>query len=1183
MSAQSDRVLALLGLPASAGPLLASFHCALLEAPLPCQGTLHCLPHHLGFLSALLPLQPVKLVVPLRDVRQVRREKALGLPTGLSVHTDDRILRFAALLRRERAARLIEQRVEAEARNQGEDDDDADDLSAGHERRRTADTAGARAGEGAEDDKDDREGEEEELNARGNAGEGHGAGKRERAPRTTREVAARKQRARRDEGTQAAAAAAAASAAPLSRDARGRAAQAAHARLSPTDRSRPDAQRASSERRARTKGREEEEGEEEEAEEEVDGEDGAVSNGDDADDGRRVERSTSASSEKRSPGFRPPPPHTLYEAHTYTAADPLVTAIAERFSSLTSPLDTRNRRYLHDGPVQRQGRFSVVRRHMFLFSDQLILAKAKDTAGRALQMKRQMALDGLRLDVRPLHLQRKECMDTRLPLPFRVLFTVKGRQAAVVLSAEDATQRRVWVRRIQLAASRVLWAHAHEEHRALEWGWYMRLVQGSVHLAVLDNAEAELRQSLQSEPSLVDERDQEGLTPLMVAAHVNRANVLALLLTHPCHVELRDSDGRTALHIAAKLGYAESVAALLQDDRVHPRIFHPRGGLLSTTSALWMAALAHRGEYETVLKALVAHCRSHRWPSSAPCALLDGRDSDGSTLMELCTALSLTDVLPILVSLGATLDLASPTKHRTPLCLAARQTDMDSLITLIQLGAQPNWRDPVSGAGVVHFAASLEVASFLVAHGARMAMKTREGQRITDVYAEDSQLQTLQQAEALYLSRRPVETSEPRKPRPRTLAANGGHALDSCAVCSDGVGGLGGVMKKIGWCARCGLIMCSACLRQSLIFAARDGGGGGEEEEEVAPACSGCFNLEMYRAETADKKARRVERQRKQTEDARRSLFTESGINLAYLTDALTAVHISQKALPDGRTLAGHQMLGRMQLQEDVQAAAAAPAPPALRRASTSSTAPSPPPGSLQRGKSIGPGSGAPLAGREERTVNYASGGALTPTAARRASQLALNNLPVLEADASPSRGRKPATLNSSASMDGVSDRHSKRQRPAMAAAPATAAADADDWADVHVRDDDEDGEGEQYGTLGVADARRSPHSAKPRAGRKAVVAASRKAGSRAARVSEEKEVAEHEDRHGAREADEDDEAGIQRRAVGVGRKVSKPVLPLHASDSDERISTPRRLMKPAANRAVVKRAAQREDRVDST
>ena len=763
--------------------------------------------------------------------------------------------------------------------------------------------------------------------------------------------------------------------------------------------------------------------------------------GEDDEDNYRASSTPSPSGEQderiddeTSPNYIPPQPSSLYMPRAYTLADPQVTAIAARFSSLSAPLDTKNRRYIADGPVQRQGRYSVVNRHMFLFSDKLILAKAK--GGGGLQMKQQCDLDTVTLDVRPVDKQRTECRETKLPSPFRVCFIDKnGRAGWWVLSVSEGgiERRRQWVKQIQLAVSRVLWVRWKEEGRQFEWGWYMKLVEGSIHLAVRNNRQDEVKDMLTREPLLVNERGQQGLSPLMVAAHVNHHQIASLLLSHDALPTCRDWDGRTAVHIAAKLGYADTLTVLLEDERVECRLYHPGKGRFSINSALWMAALSHRSEYDKCMRMIVQHCKEHKWPGASASSLLNQRDVEEHTLLETCVSLSLTDVIPIVLSLGAALDLPHPTLLITPLGLAAQRTDLDSLTTLIQLGAQPNWRDTKFGNSVLHHASSLQVASFLVAHGARVSMRNKEGTRITDIYAQNREVQTLMAAEQLYQQRKPVETKRSIKGRPRSVSANGGHALESCYLCGDGVGGLGGVMKKVGWCARCGYVMCNACLSQELIFL-------DDEGETVMRVCSGCYNVEMYAEETADRRKRRLERERKEAEEAKQSIF-----NLDYITSALTAVHISQHALP-GNVLSTYH--GKVQIAElpatmsGSSGSISAPAVPvdplaapvASRRSpqqSSGATSGSPGVRKQLSVSLVGPGANAALAS-VDRVVNYAAGGSITPrgaggvgSGARKDGRLAVGSeSPVDETGSGNKRGG--GGLKVSASMDGVSDRMKK-------------------------------------------------------------------------------------------------------------------------------------------------------------
>ena len=1020
------RLRAVFSLPARSR-LLDSFRCALLDDSLPYQGRLHVFSHHVAFHSSLIPLQTQRLLIPLSAVEAVSESRLLLLDTGLTLRTRERSYAFASFINRDKCIQLIRQALAARqaaaaAGDEAEEEDGGQDCEDEAEERTSEDGEAPRqdsaarsrssddAGKGEEEEKrrqqqpDDGDWQlvaaETKSGKRGGAvssrkGAGEGRGRGGNGLRAS-------PRGGRHEGDRAATSARARKGARLAAGGRSREAK-------------------TGEEECRESGDEQREREEETA--------GAAS--------------------------LPPQPALLYAPRSYSLADPAVSAVAARISSLSSPLDTRNRRLLQSGFVLRQGRFSVVRRQMLLLTDLLILCKLR--RGGGLQLKQQMQLDGLTLDIRPMQAQAADqpalpssYSSTRLPDPFRIVCPARSsrRPVSYLLSAEGGEDsRREWLRSIQLAVSRLQWSRCKAEGKSLQWGWYLRIVRGSLHLAVLEDREEEVRDILSRRQQRVDDRDQEGLSPLMVAAHVNRHALVQLLLSCGADVALRDADGRTALHIAAKLGHGDSVQALLQDERVVCSLYHPKSGRLSTRSAIWMSALAHQAEYERCCRLLVRHCEQHRWPSSSS-PVLDARDLQGRTLLELCVSLSLTDVIPLLVALGATLDLVSPSSHSTALCLAAQQKDMDSLVTLIQLGAQPNCRDADAGTAALHFASSLEVASFLVAHGARMGMRSRDGVRVTDVYADEAQLQTLLQAEALYQQRKPVETADRRLGRPRSVEANGGHALDSCAICQDGLGGLAGVVKKAGWCARCGRLMCSSCLSQQLIFSSAEEGG----EESVAAVCSGCYNLSMYAAETSERRDKRRLRQRREAERARQSVF-----NLEYISDVLTAVHLSQHSLqqPANAVMTYHG-LTQLAEQPQQQSSAAGSSGGSGSPASGSSPARSSPAARRSRpAAAIGPAANARLAGKEPKVINYTAGD--VRAVQRSGPQLALNNAPAIDSDSSPGRpsplggdgssrrkaagsavaGRRGAAeaaggggsagLTVSVSMDGVSERHGKR------------------------------------------------------------------------------------------------------------------------------------------------------------
>ena len=401
------------------------------------------------------------------------------------------------------------------------------------------------------------------------------------------------------------------------------------------------------------------------------------------------------------------------------------------------------------------------------------------------------------------------------------------------------------------------------------------------------------------------ERDQEGLTAAHIAAHMNYHTLIPLLIAAGADITLRDSEGLTPIHVAAKFGYLQSVNAFLLAPDMNVALYHPLRSLLKQhvpvpgvepldyklISAIWLAAIHHLREYELSIKSLLTYARENNDIRARE--MMDARDHHSNTILETAVFMSLSDVAPTLVSLGATLDAVSEENDTTPLCLAAEKGDMDMVVTLVQLGAQPNLRMPQSLNTPAHFAASLEVASYLVSNGARFDLRNRRGQRLTDIYGTPSQLSTLEAAAGLSQSRRTAETTEPMRPRPTTESMNGGHILDCCAFCQtefsskfsvagiDIGKGLGIAEGQKDWCRRCGFAADSACLQKLVTFVSEN------DEREDASVCDGCFNIVNFRPETSDKRKQRLERQRKEAAE------NESPFSLSNLASLLTAVHIT--------------------------------------------------------------------------------------------------------------------------------------------------------------------------------------------------------------------------------------------------------------------------------------------------
>lgn len=149
-----------------------------------------------------------------------------------------------------------------------------------------------------------------------------------------------------------------------------------------------------------------------------------------------------------------------------------------------------------------------------------------------------------------------------------------------------------------------------------------------------------LLEGREDENGIVNTPDQDGVTPLMMAANESDPNMLGFLLEHGAQVDAIDDDGNTALILASKRGYTGNVNALID------------GGAdvnLAVTEEQWTALM---------------------W------ATIHGN----------------LQVVPLLLAAGANVN-AVTTDGETSLMLAAAEDDINMVRLLLERGADKTLRD----------------------------------------------------------------------------------------------------------------------------------------------------------------------------------------------------------------------------------------------------------------------------------------------------------------------------------------------------------------------------------------------------------------------------------------------------------------------------------------------------------
>jgi hypothetical protein len=81
--------------------------------------------------------------------------------------------------------------------------------------------------------------------------------------------------------------------------------------------------------------------------------------------------------------------------------------------------------------------------------------------------------------------------------------------------------------------------------------WSASAMCQQINKAVKDNNLPEVRQLLKNDPNLVFSRDEDGFTPLHLAAANGYKSMVEFLLTTKANVNAKDNAGSTPLHQAA--------------------------------------------------------------------------------------------------------------------------------------------------------------------------------------------------------------------------------------------------------------------------------------------------------------------------------------------------------------------------------------------------------------------------------------------------------------------------------------------------------------------------------------------------------------------------------------------------------------------------------------------------------
>jgi uncharacterized protein len=227
----------------------------------------------------------------------------------------------------------------------------------------------------------------------------------------------------------------------------------------------------------------------------------------------------------------------------------------------------------------------------------------------------------------------------------------------------------------------------------------------ALHWAVYQHDTELVRALLEAgaEPSV---RNLFGSTPLMEAAAVGHATIIAMLLEAGANVEAENYEGQTALMAVARTGNLDA-ARLLLDAGADPNAYEAWGG---QTAIMWAAARRH----PDMIRLLAEHgadpnARSfnriwERRTTAEPRP--KNYDTGGMTAALFAAREGCAACIPVLQSIGADLGLGNR-NGATPLLIALLNLRWDTAVALIEAGADPTQWD-VFGRSPVYVAVDLD-------------------------------------------------------------------------------------------------------------------------------------------------------------------------------------------------------------------------------------------------------------------------------------------------------------------------------------------------------------------------------------------------------------------------------------------------------------------------------------------